>query len=148
MLLFREAPETEVQQIAEEKKLAKVIAHLVVVPESTTFTVTFTGLTPDEVQNATVVPDRGTVTSVSRDTTNGTITATISLTATKAEEPVTVVLGEPATTTGSTSGNETASTGGGGGGGCSLTPNAGAGNILSLLLGLLPFGFIRRRKNQ
>ena len=126
--------------------MAKVIAHLVVVPESTTFTVTFSGLTPDEVQNATVIPDRGTVTSVSRDTTNGAITATISLTATKAEEqPVTVVLGEPATS--STSGNETASTGGGGGG-CSLTPDAGAGNILSLLFGLLPFGFIRRRRNQ
>lgn len=135
------APETEVQQIAQEKKLAKVIAHLVVVPQSTTFTITFTGLSSDEVQKATVVPDRGIVTNISRDSENGTVIATISLTATKAEEPVTVVLGEFAAS-GSTS------TGGGGGGGCSLTPNAGAGNILSLLFGLLPLGFIRRRKNS
>ncbi|RUM91251.1 MAG: hypothetical protein DSZ26_01040 [Thermovibrio sp.] len=126
---------TIVSEIAKEKRISKVIAYLQVKPTSSQFTVKFTDLSSDEVEKATVVTDKGSVISIDRDTNKGIITALISTEEKRAtNEPITVVLGEPSTTSKI-----------GGGGGCSLSTAPGLGGALSGLLGLLPLVGLRRK---
>ncbi len=145
------APEETVKEVAKEKKIAKVLAYLTVTPQSNTFTVSFTDLPSEEVKNATVATDRGTVTNITRDIENGTITATISTTTTRATEPVTVVVGEPLTAVAPVETTATAETGGGGGGGCSIAPEtapaSGIASFLTMLSGIAGL-FIGRRKRR
>ena len=57
-------------------------------------------------------------------------------------DEIVVALVEGTSGTQASSGNA----GGGGGGGCSITPTAGLGGAVSGILGLLPLGFLRRRR--
>ena len=144
------APEDTVKQIAEDKKIAKVLTQISVSPQADTFTITLSNLPTDAVTNATVATDRGTVTNISRDTENGTITATISTTTTRATEPVTVVVGEPLTAITPVE-TTTATVTGGGGGGCSIAPEtapaSGIASFLTMLSGIAGL-FIGRRKRR
>lgn len=103
-------------------------------------------LDPDVTGNSTLFRNPY---NISNTMSAGDYATTIQKMLTDAGYAGTTSTGNATTSTGNaTTGGTSSTTGGGGGGGCSIAPAAGFGASLSYLLGLLPLGFLRRRRED